>query len=154
MGYSQLSTRYVDPAAARMVVPAAVAACGDEEFVRAYISGRYARFKAQLSAYNDTLAQVQKNFPKISKKQAQEVARHDAPPDMETALVCTMNLRALLHFLRQRGSIHAAAEIRALAHAIWLITKSLAGPYLADIEWHIEKATGVPYAENVPTVSP
>ena len=109
---------------------------------------------AQLESYVQTLVDLKRDSPGLPKKQRLEAARHDAPADIETGLICTMNLRCLLHFLRQRGSLHAAAEIRALAFEVWRQARPYAPSYLDGIRWNAVEYAGPVYTDNVPRVSP
>lgn len=68
------------------------------------------------------------------RKAAREAARCVLPNGTETKIFVTANARALRHFLELRGSIHAEAEIRALACDMCKMMKKEAPNLFGDFE--------------------
>ncbi len=67
-----------------------------------------------------------------TKKEVNEASRSLLPQCMATELVFTANARALRHFLEQRCSAHADAEIRRFANGVYGLLKQDAPQLFAD----------------------
>lgn len=81
---------------------------------------------------------IEKGTDKLTaRKQARGAARGVLGNALSTELVFTLNVRALRHFLEQRASPHADAEIRLLANAMY----EAALPHLPESLGDYERAT-------------
>lgn len=140
-GYSQLSQRYVDESEARYVLP---------PLYRDYPELKEKWEKAVASAHESYLALVEATEPYVAKlhpelegtdrrKLVRQSARSVLPNACETKIFITANARALRHFFEMRGSIHADAEIRELAIAMFKLMKKESPNLFADLEMVREK---------------
>lgn len=80
----------------------------------------------------------------LFRKKAREAARSVLPNATETKIVCTCNARALRHFIEERASPGADAEIRRVALAMY----DAALPVWPDIlgDYRVARdGDGVPY---------
>jgi thymidylate synthase (FAD) len=66
------------------------------------------------------------------RKQAREAARSVLPNCVETRVLATANARAVRHFLEQRGSRHADAEVRRLANKVLEVVRPEAPNLFSD----------------------
>lgn len=87
--------------------------------------------------------------PTAARKQARGAARGALGNALSTALVWTVNLRSLRHFLELRATEHADAEIRLLANAVYEAALPVAPEWLADYE-RVEMADGIGYGLVTP----
>lgn len=105
--YSQKSQRYVSESEFDYVVPPEIAKhdvlARDYESSMIYLEDCYGVFVRNLMKIGRT------------KEQAQEDARYLLPNACATSIVCTMNVRTLLHFFNKRCCNRAQWEIRAMA---------------------------------------
>jgi len=116
LSYSELSQRFVNMENAEMIKPPAIS---DAEWTQEdciwegveHLQNAYVHLVKTLTARG------------LGRKQAREAARCVMPNMAETKIVVTGNFRAWRHFLHVRGSVHADAEIRAVAREVasWLI---------------------------------
>lgn len=137
---SQRSTRYVDEADSPWVdhplVNAYLEASEDSELIAAIQEAKDAGRKA----YRETVKalEIWLNAQEIDKatarKQARGAARGYLGNALETELVWSANVRALLHVIKERGSIHADAEIRQLAVKLAEIMKRELPAYFEHID--------------------
>lgn len=142
---SQRSTRYVDEAESPWVdhplVDAYLEASDDTELKAAIQAAKDAGRKA----YRETVKalEIWLNAQQVDKatarKQARGAARGYLGNALETELVWSANIRALLHVIKERGSIHADAEIRELAVKLAQIMKIELPAYFGHIE--LEEST-------------
>lgn len=115
---SQRSTRYVDESNCRLIVPPAfVIQPGDSDEVA---NLKRIQQEVLLKGHQDSTANYTflvhgSQQLGLDRKTARGAARATLGNGIETSLVWTCNLRALLNVLRQRGSEAADAEIRRLA---------------------------------------
>lgn len=115
---SQRSTRYVDESDCRLIVPPAfVIQPGDGVET---VNLKQLQQEVLLKGHQDSTANYiflvhNGQHLKLDRKAARGAARSTLGNGIETSLVWTCNLRALLNVLRQRGSEAADAEIRRLA---------------------------------------
>jgi thymidylate synthase (FAD) len=123
--YSQLSQRYVDETNARFVIPPDYL---DKPALRDRFKLAMAsalRIYRQLRDDHTSIQQEPKhtfNMPMVNTTQRKiknGAARSVLPNATETIIFCTVNGRALRHFLEQRASVDADDEIRRLAMAIY-----------------------------------
>lgn len=136
---SQLSQRYVDESAPRFVVPPPIRlAEGITPFhewdTRTTPEPHWFRDGSMAPAFRDWAYSIQlcQNTYKrlcedfyvdnpsvpdktLRRKRAREAARSVLPNATETILYCTMNARAIRHFIEMRSSSSADAEIRTVA---------------------------------------
>lgn len=115
---SQRSTRYVDESGGALVVPPIfVVDVGDTDEVandkRASQLVLLNTHEAAVRAYNVLVRDAERSGR--DRKTARGAARSSLGNGLETSMVWTCNLRALLNVLRQRGSPFADREIRRLA---------------------------------------
>lgn len=110
LSYSELSQRFVDVEDAETVYPPALAGVDEE---RGMVGDAMSASKEIYSALVESLQD--RGLPR---KQAREAARAVMPNATETRIVVTGNMRAWRDFLHKRYSVHADAEIQALATEI------------------------------------
>lgn len=115
---SQRSTRYVDESGGALVVPPifVVDACDtDEVAANKRVSQQVLldTHEATADAYRILVRDAECRG--LDRKTARGAARSSLGNGLETSMVWTCNLRALLNVLRQRGSPFADREIRRLA---------------------------------------
>lgn len=79
----------------------------------------------------------------IIRKRAREAARCVLPNMTPTSITITGNHRTWRHFLELRGSLHADAEIRELALALYYWLTDLAPELYADFDLHEDKYQGM-----------
>lgn len=110
--YSQLSQRFVDEKDTAFVLPPAIIPDSPE----------YQRWVKNCQESLDAYIELSKTAASVKgtseKKRIREMARSVLPNCTETKIFCTVNARALRHFLELRGSSGADAEIRRLALVI------------------------------------
>lgn len=150
---SQRSTRYVDeaesPWAHHPLVEAYLEASDDQELA----STIAAAVDASKKAYRETVKalEIWLNAQEVDKatarKQARGAARGYLGNALETELVWSANIRALLHVIRERGSVHADAEIRCLAVKLAEIMKAELPAYFGHVEL-AESADGLGSTTN------
>jgi len=116
--YSQKSQRYVSECEFDYVIPPFIADDPDdkEDFkdVMYEINFAYSQLVLKLIAAGRT------------KEQAQEDARYVLPGACTTSIVCTMNVRTLLHFFNKRCCNRAQWEIREMAEQMLKQCKQIA----------------------------
>lgn len=146
-GYSELSQRFVDSSNVAFVAPpalldeiregrhylrckgndiqVAVMHALEEETPEATIIGlRWIVDNLQtLNSYARTCDYLERKFAHVPdrtarRKRARESARSGLPNCTETRIFATANVRAIRHFIEQRASLEADAEIRRLALAL------------------------------------
>lgn len=137
---SQRSTRYVDEADSPWVdhplVETYLEAADDTELEETIKAAKEAGRKA----YRETVKalEIWLNAQDVDKatarKQARGAARGYLGNALETELVWSANIRTLLHVIRERGSIHADAEIRRLAVKLAEIMKSELPAYFGHVD--------------------
>lgn len=137
---SQRSTRYVDEADSPWVdhplVEAYLEAADDpelEETIKAAKDAGRKAYRATAKALEIWL-NAQEVDKATARKQARGAARGYLGNALETELVWSANVRALLHVIRERGSIHADAEIRRLAVKLAEIMKAELPAYFGHVE--------------------
>ena len=131
--YSQLSQRYVDESVAEYVEPDCVAA--DPELHRLWLEAVAHSHRA----YVRLVAGLQERFKDepdrtLRRKMVRQAARSVLPNATETKIFVTANARALRHFIEQRGSRHAEAEIRKLAVAVLKVMQREAPNLFGDYQ--------------------
>lgn len=109
--YSQLSQRFVDEAAAAMVLPPAI----DKNSRAAALLEEV--FEKSLQEYEQIVDALTRSG--LKRKQAREAARAVLPNMTETKILVTGNHRAWRQFLQRRMDPAADAEIRRLAYEIF-----------------------------------
>lgn len=117
LSYSELSQRYVDMEESKVVV----APANREQFGLPELLPQAPQTLIDYKGVVDRLM----NFGK-TRKQAREAARYDLPGATETKIVVTGNHRAWRDMLQKRYSVHADAEIQALAKELLRQLKMLA----------------------------
>lgn len=133
VAYSQESERYVNKSNTRFVIPPSI--IGNNFASKLwYESVTAARF-----TYTTLCEQLESSFGLIPDrtlrlKKAREAARSVLPECTETRIFVTMNARELRHFLTLRGSMHADAEIRRLAVAVFRVVSQEAPNLFQGIE--------------------
>jgi len=148
-GYSQLSQRYVDESVAEYVEPDVIAQDSEahaiwEDAVN-YAHAAYIKLAERLremhcQRYTAGVAFTAAEKAEI-RKGARQAARSVLPNATETKIFCTVNGRAIRHFLEMRGSRHAEPEIRKLAFQVLDIMQREAPLLFAD--YRIETSNGV-----------
>lgn len=136
MSYAQISQRYVDSSEVRFVLPPGYVGLPAGHRVRAI----WERSCADALAAYRRLVEEAEEFPEMQaiesatdrRKAARESARSVLPNCAETRVVVTLNARAARHFLTLRGSLHADAEIRRLALAVYDLLADDAPAFFAD----------------------
>lgn len=128
--YSQLSQRYVDESEVGFVRPPDL----PYEFWRTFEE----ECDAALVSYRDWLAELSSRVPKglsetDARKWVRQQARSVLPNATETKIVVTANMRAWRHFLEQRGSAGADAEIRRLATVLAVELQTMAPSIFQDM---------------------
>ena len=111
---SQLSQRFFDEGAARVVVPPLFR---DDPEARAILEEVH---EVTLAAYRRLVELANRRLagladPPLRRKRAREAARAVLPNMTETHIVMTGNHRSWREFFEKRGSIHADAEMREVA---------------------------------------
>lgn len=136
MSYSQLSQRYVDSSAIRFVIPPAYLVLPLDHRIRVLWGNMCADALAtyrQLVKETELLPEIQAiKHATDRRKAARESARSVLPNCTETRIVVTLNARAARHFLNLRGSLHADAEIRRLALALYDLLADDTPAFFAD----------------------
>lgn len=144
-GYSQLSQRYVDESEARYVVPPLYQE--NEALRHKWEQAIECARQAYQELAAATTEYVQQKHPEMPardrRKWARQAARSVLPNACETKIFVTGNARAWRHFLEQRGSPHADAEIRALAVEVCRALRRESPNLFADTEI-VEEADGLP----------
>lgn len=114
-GYSQLSQRYVDESEANYVEPMIIAE--DPELDALWQKTIEASHEAYTQLVEALVAKLKdRGYDGTHRrKMAREAARSVLPNATETMIFCTVNARALRHFIELRGSEGAEAEIRRVA---------------------------------------
>jgi thymidylate synthase (FAD) len=135
-GYSQLSQRYVDESEAKYVIPPLYQE--SSELLELWQKAIECARKAYAELAEATVRYVQESHPEIPardrRKWARQAARSVLPNACETKIFVTGNARAWRHFLEQRGSPHAEAEIRRLAVEVAKVLKQESPNLFGDIE--------------------
>lgn len=142
--YSQRSTRYTAEDDAAIVLDPFYAAiymrskaqCGKSETL--LLNGFIQQAESAFAAYRDQLVHLEQLAPDgLSKRDLRKWCRGKArqllPHALETRMVMTGNLRAWRHFLLMRTAAGAEAEIRRLAHMIFIALEPLAPEVFADL---------------------
>jgi thymidylate synthase (FAD) len=157
--YSQLSQRYVDESHAQYVAPWAIARkprilAKWKRMVESSHSN-YEKIKRELELeYGETAIPETSGKPymvKLStvlKKLVCGAARSLLPNATETKIFCTVNARALRHFLEMRASQQADHEIRLVAMSIYYAVLSLMPDILSDYRV-LSDEDGVEYLQTV-----
>jgi thymidylate synthase (FAD) len=128
---SQLSQRFVEVGGDHTLPPL----YEDDEFAEQLLHDQWesaiAAYDALVARWMPKLIQAGKS-PHRARKMAREAARSVLPNMTPTAIVLTANHRTWREFLEKRGSVHADAEIRQLALAIFPILLELAPTLYQD----------------------
>ena len=134
--FSQLSQRYVDESQARYVLPPLYR--DRPELANKWLDAIDAAHKAYIDLVEATEAHVKELYPKLEQTDRRKLVRQSArsvlPNSCETKIFISANARALRHFFEMRGSIHADAEIRELAIAMFRMVKEDAPNIFADVD--------------------
>lgn len=153
--YSQLSQRFVDESPAQFVMPWAIARKPKlrqlYENMVAKSHNQYLELKWVLEReYSETTEPATSGSPHMVKlstrlrKLVNGAARAVLPNATETKIFCTVNARALRHFLEMRCSLAADHEIRAVAFKLYQAVLPLMPDILGDyVVCHDDD--GVPY---------
>lgn len=153
--YSQLSQRFVDEEHAQFVEPPLFATITNPELLRQVrdrwtraveeVRDTYASLVRTLDLYLTVPAEAgHVAFNARTRKAVRGAARSLLPNATETKIVCTCNARALRHFIEERASPGADAEIRRVALAMY----DAALPVWPDIlgDYRVARdGDGVPY---------
>lgn len=127
--YSQLSQRYVDESDVAFVIPPEY--LDDRERRNFWVD----TCEFALARYRELLhISEPKMWTTAEKKRIRESARSVLPNCTETKIFVTGNARALRHFIELRGSEHADAEIRRLAHAVLAVLRKASPHVFGDFE--------------------
>jgi thymidylate synthase (FAD) len=125
LSFSVISTRFVDAAKMKVVVPPALRAEGES-----YLDDLDPN---TVQTYTQT---VQRLLDLGStRKEAREAARYLLPGNLETKFVITGNMRAWRDVLKKRYSVHADAEIRLFAGEIFAKLREHAPNVFQDFPW-------------------
>jgi len=127
MSYSQLSQRYVDESDCAFVLPPGIG-LATKEYFEWTKSVRLARDAYQ----NMVKTLLGEDKGTAARKKAREAARSVLPNCTETKIFVTGNARAWRHFLELRGSIHADAEMQALAARVLDVLRQAAPNMFRD----------------------
>lgn len=112
--YSELSQRFENMEDARPVIPPAIHRLLDEWL----INGWNHSFEGDKAVYSGIVEFL--TGKGLTRKQAREAARAVLPNMTETKIVVTGNFRAWRQFIAMRATVHADAEICALAvEVLW-----------------------------------
>ncbi len=117
VGYSQLSSRYVDLRDYAVICPSSI--MRRKEFFDAWIES-VAKAMTTYSLIYDTL-----RAEGMEKKVAREDAMSVLPGAIETIMVFTVNVRALRHIFLLRGSLGAKKDIRMMSVKLWKLVNHL-----------------------------
>jgi thymidylate synthase (FAD) len=120
--YSQLSQRYVDEHAAQFILPPALAGrdtdrVGLRDEWRVMAEDARDNYRRIVERLGSILAR-ERDESRLStalRKVLRGAARSVLPGCTETKICCTVNARALRHFLELRANVHADDEIREVA---------------------------------------
>lgn len=119
---SQLSQRYVDGKALRFVMRPEYDDMPDEQELFMRRIERAAQEYEDLAARLLTRMDLTGYEPRDRRKRVNQVARETLPNCTETNLFMSGNIRAWVHFLVLRGSVHAETEIQRLAWwVLWIL---------------------------------
>jgi thymidylate synthase (FAD) len=110
LSYSELSQRFENMEDAELVTPPAYYRHFPLDAMMAWRGKRFNEIKENYATVVDFL--VGKG---LTRKQAREAARADLPNATQTRIVVTGNFRAWRQFIAMRATIHADAEICAVA---------------------------------------
>ena len=132
--YSQLSQRYVDESDASYVEPTIIAE--DPQLHETWQRAIETAHAAYLDLVGTLSAKLEAAGVKGTsrRKMAREAARSVLPNATETMIFCTVNARALRHFIELRGSEGAEAEIRRVAVQFLRIMQQEAPSVFGDYE--------------------
>lgn len=145
--YSMLSQRYVDESHAQIVCPAAVRACRDDpewshvyhEWVRVASNCRTGyRFVANELEHKLGIRDAKGKLATFWRKFCRGAARSLMPGGTETKIGCTVNARALRHFLEMRAAPSADLEIREIALLIYRSVLPFWPDLLGDYEVRLD----------------
>jgi thymidylate synthase (FAD) len=126
MDFSQLSQRYVDAKDMDYVIPPAMRGSVEAE------DQLEQNWRASVHAYEVEVKRLTTKGK--THKQARETARALLPSCAETRIVVTANLQAWRNFIQQRATIHADAEICALAVEVLQHLQEYAPNVFGDFE--------------------
>ena len=116
--YSQKSQRYVNEKGFGYIIPPEIAK--DKTLKRRFEEKMY-----DIQRYYDFTVSRLMNLGS-TREEAQQDARFILPNACTTSIVCTMNVRSLLHFFNQRCCNRAQWEIRAVAYEMLRQCKEVA----------------------------
>lgn len=139
--YSQLSQRYVDITASKMIVPPAIRDWPDEREREAMLGILREVWERSIAAYGQledilmgpSVVEGGTGMWGLPKKRAREAARSVLPNMTETAIVVTGNHRAWREFLEKRNSPYADAEICEAARAALVVLSKVAPACYQDM---------------------
>jgi thymidylate synthase (FAD) len=131
--FSQLSQRYVDESVAEYVEPDVIAS--NPELHALWLDAVAHAHQAYMKLV-EKLAEHYKEEPDktLRRKLARQAARSVLPNATETKIFVTANVRALRHFIEQRGSRHAEVEIRKLAIKVLQIMQTESPHLFSDYQ--------------------
>jgi thymidylate synthase (FAD) len=146
--FSQLSQRYVDMAGVMPVIPPLYQDMWENDDTKPISETQgivEALWNHAVSAYDQLYAiwharLMARGIPSLkATKMAREAARCVLPNATPTQLVVTMNHRSLREFIEKRATIHADAEIRGLAVAIYrllvMVEPNLYADFIEVVEY-------------------
>lgn len=131
LAYSQESTRYVQP---RLDAQPVIPADADEDDAASLVDEFHRGMAQYRTRYDRARARG------LSAKRAAGLARNWAPQTIPTSLVVSGNVRAWRDFIAQRATLHAEAEIRALALMLLDDLLEIAPNTFADLDALAETA--------------
>lgn len=139
--YSQVSQRYVDESQARYVLPPFYR--DHPELAERWLLAIEAAHAAYLELVQAAEPCVAERYPELPATDRRKIVRQSArsvlPNATETKLFLSANARALRHFFEMRASLHADAEIRELAVAMFRLMKEEAPNLFADLDVILEE---------------
>ena len=144
-GFSQLSQRYVDESEARFVVPPLYREHRElRERWRAAVEAAQRAYVELVEATDPYVAELHPELPPTERRKLiRQSARSVLPNACETKVFISANARALRHFFEMRGSVHADAEIRELALAMFRLLKEESPNIFADVDVVLEESIEV-----------
>lgn len=138
--YSQLSQRYVDESDARYVLPPLYRE--HPGLANKWMEAIESAHQSYLNLVEATEPYVAELYPELSSTDRRKIVRQSArsvlPNATETKIFISANARALRHFFEIRGSLHADAEIRELAIAMFRLIKEESPNIFADLDVILE----------------
>ncbi len=148
--FSQLSQQYHDESESRFVRPAGIdqAPAAAKTWTRA-IEAAQTSYREILSALDQAAAAAEPGARSELTRALRSAARSVLPNARETALVATVNARALRNFLKVRGAIVGDAEMRCVAAALLELVRP-EGPALFEDFTTETLPDGLPFVTHRP----